>query len=90
MKARHGKSGTMAKESVTFRVEAGLLASVDELARLFERDRSWVLNEAIRVYIREQQAQLERLDEGIAQAERGEFATQPQIDELFRQIRALP
>ncbi|WP_230844126.1 CopG family ribbon-helix-helix protein [Gloeobacter morelensis] len=80
----------MARESVTFRVEAGLLASVDELARLFERDRSWVLNEAIRGYIHQQQAQLEHLDEGIAQAERGEFATQQQVDELFRQIRALP
>ena len=59
------------KKTVSFRLNANNLLALDELAKIQDRDRSYLLNEAVSSYLEVQRWQIEHIKEGIRQAEAG-------------------
>ncbi len=57
------------KKTVSFRLDAGKVAELDELAQAHSRDRTYVLNEAVAAYLDVQHWQIEHIQEGLQQAD---------------------
>lgn len=77
----------MSKETITFRIEAEKREALDAIAALMDRNRSYVLNEAISAYLEVNQWQLEHIKEGLRQADAEEFATEAEVKAAFEKWR---
>lgn len=64
----------MSKQTITFRLDAQRKKALDAIAAGIDRDRSYVLNEAISNYLEVHRWQVAHVKEGLRQAEAGEFA----------------
>ncbi|TLU70637.1 CopG family ribbon-helix-helix protein [Lichenicoccus roseus] len=69
--------------AITVRLEAAKRAELDELARATSRDRSFLVNEAIDAYLAVHRWQIARIEEGLRQAEAGEFASEDEVNAAF-------
>lgn len=74
----------MKHTNISFRTEAKKIASLDTIATALDRDRSYVLNEAINAYLELYRWQNAHIKEGLRQANAGEFATEDEIANAFR------
>lgn len=72
----------------TIRLDDETLAKLDALAADTERSRNWLAAKAIENYIELNSWQIARIREGIAQADRGEFATEEELDAIEAEIQA--
>ena len=61
----------MDKQTVSFRIDADKVADLDALAEALDRDRSYLLNEAIAAYLDVQQWHVGQIKAGIRQADAG-------------------
>ena len=77
----------MSKETITFRIETEKREALDAIAAQMDRDRSYVLNEAISAYLEVHQWQIEHIKEGLRQADAGEFATEDEVVAAFEKWR---
>ncbi len=59
------------KTTISFRLEQHKVAALDKLARAQTRDRTYLLNEAVKAYLEVQQWQLRHIQEGLRQADAG-------------------
>ena len=66
-------------ETVSFRIEKSKKAELDSLAKAMERDRSYILNQAVADFIAFNRWQIERIEQGMAAAEAGDFATEEEM-----------
>ncbi len=66
-------------EVFTVRLPAELKAKIDELAKNTERSRSWVVNKAVENYVEYNDWFIEKVKEGIADADAGRFATPEEV-----------
>lgn len=73
----------MGKETITFRLDAEKRAALDEIADGLDRDRSYILNEAIDLYLEVHRWQVEHILEGVRQADNEEFATDEEVAEAL-------
>ena len=73
----------MAKESITFRMDSDKKAALDKIAAGLARDRSYVLNQAIDAFIEIHRWQIAHIEEGLRQADAGEFATDVEVADAF-------
>lgn len=71
----------------TVRLEEATLADLDRLAERTERSRNWLVGKAIEQYLAVNAWQIERIGEGIAAADRGDFASYDEIDALRARFR---
>lgn len=70
----------MAENKVmTLRLEPELRKRLDGLAKAQRRSRSFVAAEAIREYVEINEWQIEEIRRGLAEAERGEFASEEEV-----------
>jgi predicted transcriptional regulator len=76
----------MAKDNITFRLESEKRIALDAIAAGLDRDRSYVLNEAITSYLEIHQWQLEEIYKGIAEAEAEDFANDAEVDAMFAKL----
>jgi RHH-type transcriptional regulator, rel operon repressor / antitoxin RelB len=67
------------QEVMTLRLEPELRKRLDGLARAQRRSRSFVAAEAIREYVAVNEWQIEEINKGLAEADRGEFASDDQV-----------
>jgi len=74
----------MKKDVITFRLEHKKKQELDSIATLLDRDRAYVLNEAVAEYIALHQWQLSHIQEGMDQADKGEFALEEKVQEAFK------
>ena len=58
---------------VSLRIPADLIETLDKIAVALERSRSWVMLRALRQYIADEDQEVLDVQEGIAEAERGEM-----------------
>ena len=58
---------------VSLRVPADLIETLDKIAAALERSRSWVMLRALRQYIADEGQEVLDVQEGIAEADRGEL-----------------
>lgn len=68
---------------LSFLVEDKKKEQLDLIAAMYDRDRSYILNEAVDSYLALQKWQLEQIDEGIQQDEAGEYATDEEVAAAF-------
>lgn len=74
----------MKQSNVSFRTDAKKIEALDAVANAIDRDRSYVLNEAITAYLELYQWQMEHIKEGLKQADAGDFASEQEVAKAFR------
>jgi predicted transcriptional regulator len=76
----------MSKETITFRVDSDKRKALDELAVSLDRDRSYILNEAIDYYLEMQRWQIEEINQAVAEANTGDFANDEEVNAVFSKL----
>jgi predicted transcriptional regulator len=71
---------------VSLRVPADLIETLDKIAAALERSRSWVMLRALRQYIADEGQEVLDVQEGIAEAERGEMVP---IEDVLAEMDAI-
>ncbi len=77
----------MPQATLSFRTHKTMRVRLDRLAKARRRDRNCLINEAIRQCIELQEWQEARIREGIAEAGRGDFATDEEVEAVFAKWR---
>lgn len=77
----------MGQTTVSFRTAEEKLLSLNAIATALDRDRSYVLNEAISAYLELYGWQNDHIKEGLRQANAGEFATPAEVERALGQRR---
>ena len=77
------KGKEMAKETIAFRLDENKRAALDAIAQSLDRDRSYILNEAIDAYLEVHQWQLEEIKKAVAEADEGKFASDEKVNSFF-------
>lgn len=70
-------------DSVTVQIEPSTLGAIDELARQANQPRDALVEEALQNFVRLRAWQLTKIDAGIAAADRGEFASDEEMERIF-------
>jgi len=66
----------MHRETLTFRIDPETKAALDALAGALDRDRSYIINEAVDAYLETQRWQIAHIKQGLKQADEGKFVSQ--------------
>lgn len=69
--------------TVTTRIDEETQSRLDQLAKATDRSRSWLMADAIRRYVEEEGWQVAAIEEGVRQADAGDFATEDEIKAAF-------
>lgn len=69
----------MKKDTITFRLDQEKKKALDAIAATMDRDRAYILNEAVDEFIELHQWQVAHIQEGLAQAEKKQFATEEDV-----------
>ena len=77
----------MQKNTVAFRLDGGKKRALDSIAKDLDRDRSWVINDAIDAYLETHRWHIEHIKEGLRQAKAGEFASEGEVKAAFAKWR---
>lgn len=77
----------MSKQGISLRIDDETIEEIDHLAKISKRDRTFIINEAIEAYLDVNNWQLEHIEESIAQADRGEFASDNEVDKVLKKWR---
>ena len=78
----------MSKTTITFRTDAERKEALDILASSQQRNRSFLINEAIDNYLEVQKWQIEHIKAGIAAADRGDFVSPEDMKATFADLRS--
>ena len=73
----------MTKATLSFRTDGKTKSRLDSLAGARRRDRSYLINEAIEQYLELNDWQEAQIRAGIEEADRGEFATEEEVEAVF-------
>jgi len=74
----------MAKETVSFRIDSGQREALDRVAKLLDRDRSYVIGQAISDFLEIQESQIACIQERVKQADEGRFASDEEVRAAFK------
>ncbi|MDP2815830.1 MAG: ribbon-helix-helix protein, CopG family [Rectinemataceae bacterium] len=74
---------TTERINITVRFEADKVMILDELATLSDRDRSYLIREAVNEYIELRQWQIEEIRKAIAEANAGDFVPEDEMKQFF-------
>jgi|CXWL01.1.fsa_nt_gi predicted transcriptional regulator len=77
----------MEKVNVTCRLDAEDVAFLDKLAGLTDRDRSYLIKQAVAEFISLQKWQIEEVEAAIVEADSGDFAPDKDVRQTFRELR---
>lgn len=72
----------------TIRLDDETLAKLDALAADTDRSRNWLATKAIENYIELNVWQIEQIKAGLAEADRGEFVSEADLDAIEAEIQA--
>ncbi|MEA4848387.1 MAG: ribbon-helix-helix protein, CopG family [Clostridiaceae bacterium] len=67
----------------TIRTDEDTLARLDTVAKQMGRSRNWAINKAIEDFIEYNEWYIAKVQEGLAAAEEGHFASQEEIESVF-------
>jgi predicted transcriptional regulator len=79
---QEGEMGS--RRVLTLRLDSGLRAGLDKLAEATRRSRSFLAEEAIRDYVTLNRWQIEEIEKGVAEADRGEFASEREVNRVAK------
>ena len=72
---------------MTVRVETRTKKDLDGIAAALERDRSYVVNEALKAYIGVHQWHIDHIRQGLREANAGKFASQDEVKKAIGRLR---
>lgn len=72
----------------TIRLDDEMLAKLDALAADTDRSRNWLAAKAIENYVELNAWQIEQIKAGLAEADRGEFVSEADLDAVEAEIQA--
>lgn len=73
----------MEKANVTVRLDKATIEQLDQFAAVADRDRSYLIKEAIDQYLELKQWQADEVKKAIAEADAGQFVPEAEIEKLF-------
>ena len=68
---------------VTVRVTPETVAYLDELAAVQDRDRSYLINEALEQYVAHRRWMVEEIKKAMAEADAGDFVPDDEMEEML-------
>jgi predicted transcriptional regulator len=72
---------------MTVRVEPSTRKELDGIAAALDRDRSYIVNEALKAYIDVHQWQIEHIRQGLREANAGKFASEDEVKKVISRLR---
>ncbi len=72
------------KLGISLRIEESKVEELDHLAEVTQRDRSFLINEAIENYLEVQKWQIDHIKAAMAQADAGSFASDEDISKVLK------
>lgn len=76
----------MGKENVTFRLDRQKRATLEAIASGSDRNLSYILNEAVSLYLEIHQWQIEEICRSLAEADTGDFASDAEVEATFKKL----
>jgi len=77
----------MRKATITFRTDVERRDALDALASNQQRNRSFLINEALDNYLEVQRWQFEHIKQGLAELDRGEFVRHDEVKKQIANMR---
>ena len=77
----------MEKQTVSFRLDSDKVSALDALADALDRDRTYLLNEAVSAYLDVQQWQIEHIKAAVRQADAGKLLDHQQVKKMAAKWR---
>ena len=77
----------MSKQPLTVRVETSTRRRLDQIAASVDRDRTYVVNEALKAYVELYQWQVDHIRQGLKEADEGKFASDAEVKRVFAKLR---
>jgi len=78
---------SMAKQTMTIRIDPDVRGALDSLAAAADRDRTWIVNQALTAYIETQRWQIEHIRQGLREADAGKFASARAVKQVVDRLR---
>ena len=75
------------KQTISFRIDSDQVAALDALAGVLDRDRSYLLKEAVRYYLDVQKWHLQQIQAGIRDAQAGKTRPHAEVRQLVSRWR---
>ena len=76
----------MTKETITFRVDQVKREALDAIAKSLDRDRTYVLNEAIASYLEMYSWQIAEIEKAVLEADAEDFASHQEVEAIFDRL----
>jgi len=77
----------MEKVNVTVRLEKDSVEFLDVVAKSYDRDRSYLIKEAVNSFISKHRWQIDDIKKGISEADAGDFASDEEMNAMFAKWR---
>jgi len=77
----------MEKRTISFRLASEKVSALDALGDSLDRDRTYLLNEAVQAYLDTQRWQLEEIRAGIAEADAGKLIDHSKVKDMASRWR---
>jgi predicted transcriptional regulator len=77
----------MPRETMTVRIEPGTRKALDGIAAALDRDRSYVVNQALKAYVDVHQWQIDHIRQGVREANAGKFASDADVKRVIGRLR---
>jgi predicted transcriptional regulator len=71
-----------APRTISFRIASEKIAQLDSIAKSMDRDRSYLLNEAVENYLSEQQRFAAMVEEGLEDMRSGRFFADEEVERM--------
>jgi predicted transcriptional regulator len=73
----------MDKVNVTLRLDSDKIALLDQLAQSDDRDRTYLIKQAIDGYLKMRQWQIDEIKKAVAEADAGDFVPDDEMESLL-------
>jgi RHH-type rel operon transcriptional repressor/antitoxin RelB len=77
----------MARETMTVRIQPEVRKALDGIAASLDRDRTYVVNQALEAYIDVNQWQIDHIRQGLREANAGKFAAEAEVNRTIARLR---
>ena len=74
-------------QTMTVRIDTKTREALDSIAGTLDRDRSYVVKEALTAYVEMHRWQVKHIRQGLREAEAGRFVTQADAQKVIRRLR---
>jgi predicted transcriptional regulator len=77
----------MAKETMSIRIDPEVREALDGVASAMDRDRTWVVNDALSTYLETYRWQIEHIQQGVREANADKFASSGEVKKVMARLR---